>query len=328
VAEGLDLSQLKGRQLMRQISLLTTALGVVLASGFAIAPASAQATRTWVSGVGDDANPCSRTAPCKTFAGAISKTATDGEMNCLDPGGFGGLTITKGMTINCEQTLGSVLVSGVNGIVISPAAGATIKVTLKGIEIEGLGTGLNAVSITHDGVILHMHKVQIRKFTQNGINFSPTLGSELSVSETYITDTGNGFGNAGISIQPGASAGTNAVIENVKLENNSNGLIANGSTSGTLNVTVKNTSATGSTNIGFSTNSPSNNINMMLNEVVSAGNGTGLQAGGGTVRIGSSVITGNTTGVSNPSGTLNSYKNNQINGNSGGEPVLTQVNFD
>src|SRR5947199_8056148 len=92
--------------------------------------AQAQATRTWVSGVGDDVNPCSRTAPCKTFAGAISKTATDGEINCLDPGGFGGVTITKGMTINCEQTLGSVLVSGVNGIVISPAAGATIKVTL------------------------------------------------------------------------------------------------------------------------------------------------------------------------------------------------------
>src|SRR5438552_18029763 len=96
-------------------------------------PSSAfgQATRTWVSGVGDDVNPCSRTAPCKTFAGAISKTATDGEINCLDPGGFGAVTITKGMTINCEYTLGSVLVSGTNGIVISPPAGTTIKVTLK-----------------------------------------------------------------------------------------------------------------------------------------------------------------------------------------------------
>src|SRR3982751_3731335 len=76
------------------------------------ASASAQATRTWVSGVGDDANPCSRTAPCKTFAGAISKTANGGEINCLDPGGFGGVTITKSITIKCQYTEGGALVSG------------------------------------------------------------------------------------------------------------------------------------------------------------------------------------------------------------------------
>ena len=105
--------------------------------------AQAQATRTWVSGVGDDANPCSRTAPCKTFAGAISKTAASGEINCIDPGGYGALTITKALTINCEQTLGSVLVSGTDGIVVN--AGPNDSITLKGIEIEGLGTGVNGV---------------------------------------------------------------------------------------------------------------------------------------------------------------------------------------
>src|ERR671939_1936873 len=83
------------------------------------ASASAQASRTWVSGVGDDANPCSRTAPCKTFAGAISKTAAKGEINCLDPGGFGGLTINKALTIKCHYTEGGVLVSGTNAMVIS-----------------------------------------------------------------------------------------------------------------------------------------------------------------------------------------------------------------
>src|SRR3984957_15015789 len=76
--------------------------------------ANAQATRTWVSGVGDDANPCSRTAPCKTFAGAISKTAAAGEIDCLDPGGFGALTITKSITIDCLGLSESVLVSGTN----------------------------------------------------------------------------------------------------------------------------------------------------------------------------------------------------------------------
>src|SRR6202041_3453406 len=82
----------------------------------AAAPAQAQASRTWVSGVGDDANPCSRTAPCKTFAGAISKTLASGEINCLDPGGFGALTITKAITISCETGSAGVLVSGTNGI--------------------------------------------------------------------------------------------------------------------------------------------------------------------------------------------------------------------
>src|SRR6266702_792603 len=81
---------------------------------FAAAPAHAQASRTWVSGVGDDANPCRRTAPCKTFAGAISKTATGGEINCIDPGGFGAVTITKSMTIACEDVEAGVLNSLTN----------------------------------------------------------------------------------------------------------------------------------------------------------------------------------------------------------------------
>src|ERR671915_2281890 len=101
--------------------------------------ASAQATRTWVSGVGDDANPCSRTAPCKTFAGAISKTAAKGQINCLDPGGFGGVTITKAIAIKCHYTEGGVLVSGTNAIVVN--AGTNDRVTLRGLDINGIGTG-------------------------------------------------------------------------------------------------------------------------------------------------------------------------------------------
>src|ERR1700686_1788211 len=102
-------------------------------------PANAQATRTWVSGVGDDANPCSRTAPCKTFAGAISKTASGGEIDCLDPGGFGALTITKPITILCMPVSnGGVLVSGTSGIVVSLSTHG--QVVLDGLDFEGLGT--------------------------------------------------------------------------------------------------------------------------------------------------------------------------------------------
>src|SRR6201998_504538 len=105
------------------------ALGVIAilaAVVIAGAPAYAQATRTWVSGVGDDANPCSRTAPCKTFAGAISKTAPCGEIDVLDPGGFGAVTITKCISIEADGVIAGVLVSGTNGIVIQAGAGDTV----------------------------------------------------------------------------------------------------------------------------------------------------------------------------------------------------------
>src|ERR671933_482120 len=133
--------------------------------------ASAQATRTWVSGVGDDANPCSRTAPCKTFAGAISKTAPKGEINCLDPGGFGGVTITKALTIKCQYTEGGVLVSGTNAIVVNAAA--TDKVTLRGLDINGLGTGLNGVRILSAKQV-NIFDDEIYGFTGTGVDINPT----------------------------------------------------------------------------------------------------------------------------------------------------------
>src|ERR1700736_3981091 len=105
---------------MRKMTLALAILGTTLLPALYTAPAHAQATRTWVSGVGDDANPCSRTAPCKTFAGAISKTAPGGEIDCLDPGGFGAVTITKAINIDCRNmSNGGVLVSGTNAIVVA-----------------------------------------------------------------------------------------------------------------------------------------------------------------------------------------------------------------
>src|SRR6516162_3173755 len=124
--------------------------------------AQAQASRTWVSGVGDDVNPCSRTAPCKTFAGAISKTAPGGEIDCLDPGGFGAVTITKALAIICDETIGGVLVSGTNGIVVSAGAGDVVL-----LDIDGLGSGLTGVLFLN-GKALHVNNTKIRGFTTNG----------------------------------------------------------------------------------------------------------------------------------------------------------------
>ena len=150
------------------------------------APASAQATRTWVSGVGDDANPCSRTAPCKTFAGAISKTAARGEINCLDPGGFGGVTITKSVKIICDYTQGGVLVSGTNAIVVNAAD--TDEVIISGLDINGLGNSLSAIKILKAKWV-KISNVRIHGFARNGIDFqSSTASSRLFVSDVRVYD--------------------------------------------------------------------------------------------------------------------------------------------
>src|SRR3954451_5945394 len=159
--------------------------------------ASAQATRTWVSGVGDDANPCSRTAPCKTFAGAISKTANGGEINCLDPGGFGRVTIGKSLTIKCHYTEGGVLVQGTNAIVVN--ATATDTVTLRGLDIFGIGVG---APTSLSGVkVLSARRVnivdsEIYRF-QSGVTIAPTSASTNTVLiNNHIHDNGVGVINA------------------------------------------------------------------------------------------------------------------------------------
>src|SRR5947209_2287253 len=116
-----------------------------------VSAAHAQATRTWVSGVGDDANPCSRTAPCKTFAGAISKTADGGEIDCIDPGGFGTVTITKSITIDGDGTFASILNAGTNGINVNDSASGapnTKVVRIRNISIQGFGTGFIGINFT------------------------------------------------------------------------------------------------------------------------------------------------------------------------------------
>jgi hypothetical protein len=182
-------------------------------------PAMAQATRTWVSGVGDDANPCSRTAPCKTFAGAISKTAASGEINVLDPGGFGGVTITKSITIRSDGALAGMLVAGTSGIIINAAA--TDRVVLDGLDIEGLGTtgnstnGINILS-ARDVIV---RNTSIRGFINaasgNGIVINSANKVTLTVENSFIYNT-----NIGIAVvSPGLNG--SARIYNSQIINGS-----------------------------------------------------------------------------------------------------------
>src|SRR3954452_16214083 len=203
---------------MKKLAVSSALFGGLVAAMLSVAPASAQATRTWVSGAGDDANPCSRTAPCKTFAGAISKTAGGGEINVLDPGGFGGVTITKSITISSTFEAG-VLVSGTPGITV--AAGAADTVVLEGLDIEGLGTGTNGVNFV-SGALLVINNCKIHKFATNGVNVnSSTANARTVINKSLIlSNATQGNANSGdVTV-----AGTSNVVEVIDtlLQNNLN----------------------------------------------------------------------------------------------------------
>src|SRR5436305_12389740 len=225
---------------MRKLLLLAVAAGFVVPL-MASAPAHAQASRTWVSGVGDDANPCSRTAPCKTFAGAISKTAAGGEIDCLDSAGYGAVTITKGITINCLGVIGSVLVSGTNGIVVQ--AGPSDVVYLRGIEVNGIGTGLSGIRFLA-GKALVVDNCAIYGFTQNGIDVVlAASGSSVTVKDCTILNLGGvgirsttSVGGVSVSVDHvnitrvttgvESAAGGNASVSNSIMSAGSNGVLA------------------------------------------------------------------------------------------------------
>src|SRR5712691_291067 len=196
---------------MSRISLSLTLFATSFVLLMHAAPAHAQATRTWVSGVGDDLNPCSRTAPCKTFPGAISKTAINGEINCLDPGGFGAVTITKSITIDCHEVFASILNSGTNGINIPfdsfNAADARKTVRLRNLNFNGADTGVTGIRITGGatiaaGVVLIEDCLIDGNFGGNarGISDERTAGGELFISNTTVRNTGS----TGITINPGS----------------------------------------------------------------------------------------------------------------------------
>jgi len=182
--------------------------------------ASAQATRTWVSGVGDDANPCSRTAPGKTFAGAISKTAAGGVIDVLDPGGFGAVTITKSITIDGGSNLAGVLVAGTNGIVINAAA--TDVVILRNLQFEGVGSGLSAIKILCAGAV-YIENCHINGF-QKGIEEVTTAsgGTQVIIRNSQVRECSI----SGISLTPGAAVASSALIEKTSVENCGTGVTA------------------------------------------------------------------------------------------------------
>jgi hypothetical protein len=294
-------------------------LSLLLFCMFAAAQVHAQATRTWVSGVGDDANPCSRTAPCKTFAGAISKTAPGGEINVMDPGGFGAVTITKAITIDGSGgNIAGVLVSGTNGIVVN--AGASDVVVLRNLDINGLGTGINGVNYL-SGAALHVENSRIYGFTQQGINFAPSGGTTnaLYVSHTKLLSNAGGA----VFVAPGTSATATATLTDVTMEGNLRGLRIGGGVA----ATARNCVATGNAAVAFNAGSADSRTAVMSLEssTIASNASWGVYSGtNATVYMSNLQITGNGGGITAVGGQAVSFGNNYVAGNTtNGAPTQT-----
>ena len=279
--------------------------------------AQAQASRTWVSGVGDDVNPCSRTAPCKTFAGAISKTAASGEISVLDPGGFGAVTITKAITIDGDGTLAGILSAGTNAIIVN--AGANDVVTIRSISINGAGSGINGIRFLA-GKQLNVENCTIAGFTSRGIDVSTTAAAgKLTVKNTTITGlSGTGTSEEGIVVAgSGAGSGDEVSLDHVRLQGMNTGLDVRDSGGGVTpnKVTISNSVVThnfGNGVIAFG------NAIINVESTVVAHNNVGINAAnaGSNVRLSRSSILNNSTGIVIAAGaTVTTFQNNVIFGN-------------
>jgi hypothetical protein len=298
---------------MRTMNLLKVVATVLLGAGLL----SAQASRTWVSGVGDDANPCSRTAPCKTWAGAISKTAPGGEIDALDPGGFGAVTITKGITLDGGGgQVASVLVSGTNGIVVA-ANSSTDVVILRNLRINGISSGINGIQF-NSGKALIIENCEIFGFTGSGINVT-TAGGKVFVSGTSSNN------NTGSGIAITSTALTTVSINNSQFNlNGSFGVFASN-----FSQVIASDSVANGNNIGFiaSANAGTTELDL-LNCTAGNNNAVGVQAGGGgataNVRVAGVALYGNPAGfATGAGGTLKSFGNNFNTG--AGTPALPNL---
>ncbi|MEJ1968858.1 MAG: right-handed parallel beta-helix repeat-containing protein [Rhizomicrobium sp.] len=306
-----------------------------------VAPAQAQATRTWVSGVGDDVNPCSRTAPCKTFAGAISKTAVGGEIDVLDPGGFGALTITKSITIDGSGgSIAGILVGGTPGFTVN-AAGAVV--TIRNIDFEGVGfspTTPGTIGIRFvAGAVLHVEHCVIRNFRDPtngaGIAFAPNSAAQLYVDDTILSGNGSGTGNAavggGIVMKPTSGGSVLASLWHVRIEGNSNGISLDTSTSGAMasSAVIVDSVISGGAVAAAAVAAGSVQTVLTINHsIVQGGTIYGVFAGGASAQavVGTSIVTGNATAMFPTGGGLTvSYGDNEIGGNTSAGTISATI---
>jgi hypothetical protein len=306
---------------MRKLALALAIIGLGLPF-FAAAPAQAQPSRTWVSATGDDINPCARTSPCKTFAGALSKTAAGGEINCIDAGDFGGLNITKSMTISCEGgTAGVVATGGFGAITINAAA--TDLVTLRGLDIDGQGTGGGGI-VVGTAAAVHIEKCSMRNFRFH--NDSYGIGTSFSTATVflYVADTVISDNSVGLRLSSGGG------YKVVSLKN----VVITGSTGDGLRLESSNVYANVndsiiSGNAGSAVNADASSTTVNLVRTTMANNAAALNAAaaGSTIRVSNSDIYNNTFGILIANGATVQSDGTNKHGNSNGGLQVPNASF-
>ncbi|HEX8560805.1 MAG TPA: right-handed parallel beta-helix repeat-containing protein [Pyrinomonadaceae bacterium] len=299
------------------------ALAVLVFTLVGFSAAQAQATRTWVSGVGDDVNPCSRTAPCKTYAGAISKTAKDGEISTLDPGGFGTITITKSITISGGgngQGYGSILSAlAPQGVLVNITDAADVRKTVRldGLNINGASSGTDGIRMIA-GNAIHIENCVIDGVTGQGIEINTTTAS---ATEVYIKNVSVRNAVTDGILLTHASQVVVASLTDVHVGNCGNGLTLGNRSRATVRGGTFHSNSTAGVNVTATVGGGE----ATLQNCSISNNPTGVIGGAAPniVRISQTAIYGNSTSLT---GNVKSWGNNYIDGNTvNNAPVLPNL---
>jgi hypothetical protein len=299
---------------------------IIAVVGFALATLSvvpAQAQRVFVSAMGSDGNPCSFASPCRTLQQAHDTVAAGGEIDVLDPAGYGTLAISKSISIQ-GHGWAEVTTTNVGLAAIQINVGATDTINLRGVIVEGFGTGQDGITFASGGS-LNIQDCVIRHFTNVGISFLPSSGSlSLFVSDTLVSD----IPNVGIGVANNAGSPTMTVVLNrVQVENGKYGISMSVFPGATANVSIVESVVANQSFRGIDAGSSGGAIIAMVRNSTVSNNGTGIVAAesGVVVLVAHSSITGNGTGLAVFGGaTLSSYGDNNVDGNTtDGAPTNT-----
>lgn len=271
---------------------------------FTLAVAVQAQQRVFVSGLGDDSNPCTRTSPCRNFQRGHDVVASGGEVVALDSAGYGQLTITKSVSITGDGVHAGITATSGNGVTIATAG---VTVNLRSLTIDGLGSGDSGIYATNF-TGLHIESCILNGFVKEGISVRTSLTSKVFIKDSSARNNGN----MGIFI-----IGATSTVEATRAENNFLGFFINGA-----RVTLRDCVSAGNLTDGFTSVA---DAVLNIESSVAANNGqTGIHNGGATVRVANSMITNNTGyGFSNDTGTFESRGNNTVAGN---HPIGVQNN--
>jgi hypothetical protein len=318
----------KGRIVMRKLTLVCFCL---YALPFIIArPAQAQLLHTWVASTGSDSANCDRPTPCATFANAYANTTAGGEITCVDSGDFGGFglltPISHSITINCENTVGTVSSDTSNAGILISLTSTTDSVVLKGLDVDGFGIGGEGCSgasiIISGGGTVHLQNMKINHLLGGcyGIWFQPSGAATLDISDSNVTDNGTASTGAGIYVSPqSAGVEANLTITRTQVQGNYFGIVGDGRQGGIIKGTISDSVVSGSTENGITAISSGSSVVFMIDQTKVTGNlAAGLYAGGSNtgILVRNTTVYGNAIGLDTTGGgALYTYGNNSVNGN-------------